>query len=71
MSFETSKKRVVEPARLAGTSSARPDQPVSKDGALPPSSAPENALDSQSMSRLREFFELLDKWDRGENADEE
>ena len=32
---------------------------------------PKNTLDLDSLCRLRSFFELLDRWDQEENADEE
>lgn len=70
MSFESSKRRIVEPERLPGTISARPDQPVLAGDELAPSLAPENPLDLNALGRLRALFELLDKWDQEEKADE-
>jgi hypothetical protein len=70
MSFESSKRRIVEPERLPGTTSVHPDQPVLAESELAPRSAPESSLDLDSLGRLRTLFELLETWDQQEKADE-
>jgi hypothetical protein len=70
MSFESSKKHLVEPERLPGTTSVHSDQSVLAQSELPPLPAPENPLDLDALGSLRILFELLDKWDQEEKADE-
>ena len=65
---ESSKRRLVEPERLPGTTSVHPDRPVLADSELV--SAPQYPLDLDALGRLRTLFELLDKWDQEEKADE-
>jgi hypothetical protein len=69
MSFETSKRRIVEPEHDPGYLCANPDRPVSPEGALTPGPAPEDALDLDALGRLRTLFELLDNWDQKEKTD--
>jgi hypothetical protein len=70
MSFETSKRRIVEPEQLPRTISVHPDPPVLAEGELAPCQGPETILDLDSLGRLRSFFELLDEWDQKEKANE-
>jgi hypothetical protein len=70
MSFETSKRPIDAPESLPRSISVQQDQAVPAEGELAPGSDPENALDLDSLGRLRSFFELLDKWDQEEKADE-
>jgi hypothetical protein len=70
MSFESSEKRLVEPERLPETTSVHRDQPVLAQSELAPHPATENPLDLDALGRLWTLFELLDKWDQEEKADE-
>jgi hypothetical protein len=66
MSFETSEKRIVEPERDPGKLCAHQGQSLSPDSGLKPLANPENALDLDALTRLRAFFELLNRWDQKE-----
>lgn len=70
MSFENSKRRLVEPERPPGTTSVNPDQPVLATSELAPHPAPDSPLDVDALVTLRALFELLDTWDQEEKADE-
>jgi hypothetical protein len=70
MSFKASKRRFVEPKNPVQSNCVHPDQPEAARGELASSPDPKNTPDLDSLCRLRSFFELLDKWDQEENADE-
>jgi hypothetical protein len=70
MSFESSKRRLVEPEQLPETTSVDRDQPVLAQSELAPHPTPENPIDLDALGRLRTLFELLDKWNQEEKVDE-
>jgi hypothetical protein len=70
MSFESSKRRIDAAEDLPRSISVPQDQPVPAEGKLAPGPDPENTLNLDSLGRLRNFLELLDKWDQKEKADE-
>lgn len=70
MSFESFKRRTVKSEQLSNIVPIPPDHPASEESVLAPTTALENALDSDALSRLRTLFELLDSWDQKEKADE-
>jgi hypothetical protein len=70
MSFKASKRRFGEPKNPVQSNCVHPDQPEAARGELASFPDPKNILDLDSLCRLRSFFELLDKWDQQENADE-
>jgi hypothetical protein len=70
MSFETSKKQIVEAEGLPQSISVQQDQQVPGEGKLAPGPDPENTHDPESLGRLRGLFELLDEWDQEEKTDE-
>ena len=67
---ESSKRRLVEPERLPGTTSVHPNHPDLATSELAPHPAPDSSLDVDALVVLRALFELLDKWDKEEKADE-
>jgi hypothetical protein len=62
-----SKKSRRDARRLSGASSAMPET-VAVSGDRPADGGDTLVLDDFSVSRLRKFFELLDRWDRQESA---
>jgi hypothetical protein len=70
MSFKASKRRFVEPKQPLQSNCVHPNQLEAAQGELASFPDPKNTLDLDSLCRLRSFFELLDKWDQEENANE-
>jgi hypothetical protein len=70
MSFKASERRFVEPKQPLQSNCVHPNQLEAARGELASFPDPKNTLDLDSLYRLRSFFELLDKWDQEENADE-
>jgi len=70
MSFKASKRQFVEPKQSLQSNCVHPNQLEAPQSELASSPDPRNTLDLDSRCGLRSFLELLDKWEREDNADE-